>query len=194
MKQKPYDAGYLTGMLLIIIGALLLFTSLTISDLVRLLTSWWPLLLILYGVHLYYSGRTRAPKRPVSQTSSPSTPGVHQNLHFQDLDLSFEQTPAPIGRFHVLCGQIRVNADRLCLPGGEHSVHLSAMPGSIRIRTLREIPVKVDASAICGQITIYGKTVKGLHRHCVYESAGFATADTRLYIFCDVAFGKIKVL
>lgn len=194
MTQKPNESGYLTGLTLIIVGALLLFTSLKVADLFHFMKNWWPLFLILYGLHLFYSGRTRAPKRPLDQTKEKTTPLARHNINFQDLDISFEQAPAPLDRYHVLCGQIRVNADRLSLPSGEHTVQLSAMPGSIRIRTLRELPVKIEAKVICGQITIFGKTVRGLHRHAVYESAAFAQAETRLYIFCDVALGKIKVL
>ena len=152
-------------------------------------------MLIFYGIYLLLTGRQEREKEETeNRLSQTTTPSPRQNVLFGDLDLSFEQIPNPSGRYQVTFGNIRVNADRLNLQPGQNDLHLSVTFGSIRVRTLRDHPIKISAGVSFGDVKVYGNVNGGFSRQYTYESPSYASAETRLYIICEVTFGDVKVL
>jgi lia operon protein LiaF len=195
MKQKSTSSELFLGLLLVGLGALFLFTSFSFITLFHLMKTYWPALLIFYGAYLLLNARQEPEKsKPLNRHSQPAAMPTRQSVLFGDLDLSFEHLPTPSGRHHVTFGNIRVDADRLNLQPGQNDVHLSVAFGDIRVRTLRELPVKISAGVSFGDVKIYGHANGGFSRQHSYESPSYASAETRLYLICEVTFGVIKVL
>lgn len=194
MREKSSD--FFLGALLIAIGAFLLFSSLGIGDLFRFLGRNWPLLLIAVGFYLLYTGRRESGRNraPEYESAAPINPKVQQDVILGDIDLNFEKFLPVSSSYRVTMGGIRVDADRLTLSAAEHTVHLHVVIGDIRVRTLRELPIRVQAHVSLGDIKIYGRKDSGFNRDTVYESPSYAAAAQKVTLICSTTMGDIKIL
>jgi len=184
------------GLIIIGIGILLLFQNFNFIDIGEFIGNYWPVLLILWGLRLAFkrshhqepSSIYMGDKNLVSDDDEPN----HSNV-FGDVEVKIETKNFRGGRIHTVFGDVEVDLSDLNIASGEKTLYLSGVFGDVEVAIPKNLPFKVKANLVAGEIKLLGQKRSGFSIQDTYRSAGYESAVNRLNISISHVFGEIKV-
>lgn len=201
------------GMLLIVVGLLMLLETMDIMDFGSTVRQFWPVILILWGVMLMLRrGRTRR-RSPVQETppmtvstAGERTPPIADKVTATDADQVFSSgvfgDQKLVVRSHafrggsvsVVFGDIHIDLSACAVADGSHTLKLSGVFGDVKVRLPRDVPVRVSANTLFGDVSVNEQKRTGVSPSLLHEEPLYSQASRRLWIDAAQVFGDVEVM
>jgi predicted membrane protein len=190
------------GIGLIILGALFLLDALRFLDFGEILRTYWPLLIILWGV-LVLVRRTSpskahfvgAPNSTVMgdvETSSDEDSLNHSNV-FGNVSVRVTSQSFRGGRVSTVFGDSRIDLSGGGLAVGVQKLSTSGVFGTCTIYLPKGAAYSISGHTVFGSVWTPDQQRQGVSATVVYESPGYAAADKKLQISVSQVFGDVRV-
>ncbi|OQX86608.1 hypothetical protein B6D60_05905 [candidate division KSB1 bacterium 4484_87] len=192
--------GFFWAILLIIIGFLFLFQNLGYLDVGNVISKFWPVILIVWGISLILKRSMVATevqppvKKPNPQsTINLSDDKISYSKTFGDLNIKLDSKNFQGGNIHNTFGEIYLNLQDIELNEGESKLFVNGVFGDIHINLPKNIAYKVEGSITGGSITFLNEKVDGFSKQLIHQTDDFKTATKKLKIVISLTFGDVAV-
>ena len=112
---------------------------------------------------------------------------------FGDLDVSLDSQSFKGGKIQTTFGELRVNLAKIQLDEGQNLLNLNVTFGEIAVTLPQNLPVRISASNVGGDIKLFDQKWDGLNKRASWQSDSYDSSDRKLDIVCNIVFGDIKV-
>ncbi len=188
-------------LLLIIIGLLFLFQNLGYLDIGDVISDYWPVFLIVWGVSLILKRRPVSEDEPlpVNEKNFDKSSAILSNdkisfsKTFGDLHLTANSKNFKGGDINNSFGEIHLNLQDIELSEGEQILMVNGVFGDIHIALPRNCAVKIESSVTGGSIRIFNEKVDGFSKQLFHQTKDYDTAAKKLKIMVSLTFGDIVV-
>lgn len=205
MARQKKGGSFTVGVMLISIGALLLFDQMGLLDFHDVIFTFWPLILVAIGIRIILFPKERTEYRQApgdairggqiaeepAQTAGETK--LNESQVFGDIRRKINSEAFTGGRCSVVFGDIDIHADNIRLGTGQRTLYVNGVFGDIRLTLSDNIPLLVRANTTAGDVDLKGVRGEGLFVQRSYKSADFESASTRLIVVASVLFGDIRV-
>ena len=203
------------GFVLIAVGIIFLLDSTGVIEFDEAFRTYWPLLLVLWGLWLLARGK-RAGRHPLGPgapagaaggagaaapggaftPAAPASAGdsVESSNVFGDLEIRVTSPSFRGGAVSTVFGDLSVDLSPGGVADGDHQLTMSGVFGDERLVLPPGAAVEVTAHTLAGDIVVPGQTREGFSVSLKYTSPGFDTAAKRLRISVSQVFGDIHVI
>ncbi|MBC7187095.1 MAG: cell wall-active antibiotics response protein [Calditrichaeota bacterium] len=187
------------GIILIALGILILLHNREQLDLWDLLEQYWPVLIILAGVyvllHAFSMPETRPVLEAVLEQRDTGTMGDVFQHHavWGDIKLVSESAAFRGGSVRTMFGDVELDLSRADIAPGEQKLEVSSTFGDVTIRVKPGMPVGVRATAVLGDVNVFGQKRSGIGSGITYQSPDYAQAQAKLAISISHVAGDIIV-
>jgi predicted membrane protein len=192
--QRKNDVSLWLGSILVALGLLSLLKSLGIFSFDFIFKNLWAWAVIALGVLMVYKSFLRLPDRPEKVTISNSADDfVQAENTFGDLAITLDQHNFKGGHLRTVFGKLSVDGVKLSMSPGAHILHLEVTFGEIMVWLPKDLPVRIVANNVAGDIHIFNQKWGGLSKHIAWQSDSYDSSDSKLEIVCSITFGDIKI-
>ncbi|MBN1998057.1 hypothetical protein JW935_10925 [candidate division KSB1 bacterium] len=189
-SNKP---SIIFGFVLIFIGILFILNNTDILDFGDFVSTFWPAVFIIFGFYVIFKG-PKIPKNAIGDRSVISDlDNIIQSNAFGDIKVTLQSRNFKGGEIRTTFGDVIVDGTAVSVTDGEKRLNLVTTFGSIKFSVPKDLPIKVHASNVAGDIKIFDKRWDGLSQRGTYESENYENASNRLLVVCSLTFGDIKI-
>jgi len=190
------------GYSLILVGIIFLLDSTGTLTLGDLFGTYWPLLLVLWGIAMLLGPgfrRRRGTADPLPAANAPragtTDPGesLENSSVFGDVDIRVTSPRFTGGSATTVFGDIMVDCRQGGLAEGEHKLSVSGVFGDSRVFLPPGVPVDITAHSLVGDASVLDQKRGGFSASVRYTTPGFESAPRRLRISVSQVFGDIDV-
>ena len=198
MESRSKTSLYV-GAAFIILGVLFLLNNARIISFDFIFDNFWPLLLIAVGGLIIYSSyKKKNSKDGVHEAFSDkseeiSADYVNNSITFGDYTAILTSQSFKGGRLTTTFGEMAVDLAKVQLDEGQNILNLNVTFGETNVRLPKDLPVRVTASVVAGDIKIADQKWDGLNKRATWQSDNYDSATAKLDISCHIVFGEIKV-
>jgi len=198
------SSGIWWGIILIAIGGLLLLDNMYIADVGELLHTYWPVLLIIWGLSVL---RRRSVSRGTGVESSMRVDGAMATVYpssdenrlsvstvFGDYTIAVQSKSFSGGPVSTKFGNTDIDLLNAQLAEGDHSLVLDGAFGNATLHLPKAMAFAVYASTTFGGIRVGDQRKEGMSSSLDFSSPDFQTAKARLRISASRVFGNISVV
>ncbi len=197
------------GLILIVLGVLFLLDNLEIASFGHIVSTYWPLILILIGVNILMrrssptvtvstaeeaKPETKSAGAPVIAYQESSTETFHHSSVFGDVTLKVTSKNFKGGSANTVFGDVEVDLSNIELSHGEHILRLNGFFGGVKLTLRNDIPATIICHCVLGDIFVMGQRRGGLSQELIYKSEGYDAAEKKLKVYASQVFGQVKVL
>jgi len=199
MHHRSKQGTPFWGIILVIAGLLFLFNNLDIVSLHDVFHNFWPLILIVIGLYAIIKSLRRSEPDEKEKTLKEGinlTAGdedVFESNVFGDVKVNVNSKNFRKGTIRTVFGKLIIDLSDINVAEGENNLYLNTVFGEIRVKMAKDLPVKITATNLGGDIDIFDQRREGLNQRLVYLSDNYNQAETKLNIHCSVTFGEIFV-
>ena len=185
------------GILLVIVGILIFLNNADVLYFDDLISEYWPLAIVLLGIYIIVKSTDRREQRRNwdfgDRHITTDSEQIIQSNTFGDIKVAIESKNFQSGEIRTTFGDVKVDATKLEIPEGERKLILSATFGDIKVDTPKNLPIKVTANLLAGDMKIFDQMRDGFNQRMTFQSENYEMASARLHIICSLTFGDIKV-
>lgn len=198
MEYRSKSSLYI-GAVFIILGILFLLNNASIISFDFLFDNFWPLLLIVVGGIIIYNSYRKKDKTSgehatfADRSEEFNDDFVNNSITFGEYSVTLNSQKFKGGRLTTTFGEMNVDLARIKLDEGHNVLNLSVTFGETNVSLPKDLPVRVTASVVAGDIKIANQKWDGLNRRAVWQSESYDSANAKLDISCQIVFGEIKV-
>jgi len=193
-----HSLAQIWGIVLIAGGVLLLLGNMSGMDVGEIISTWWPLLLVAWGLSMLLR-QGRGPRIDQTITSagvsstSVSTDQLGQSSVFGDVAVRVSSQAFRGGSLSTVFGDSEVDLRDCALAEGDHWLKISGVFGDLNVSLPKDVPVSVQASTTFGDVEVVDQKKEGFGPTMNYESPGFQTATRKLHIQASQVFGDVLI-
>ena len=192
------SGGIWFGMILVAIGALLLLDNMEIVDFGEVVHTYWPLLLVIWGLSMLLrrSSSQGVPDQPCSSTPSGQASDANRlstSTVFGDCTMAVQSQTLMGGSVSTTFGDIHLDLLNARLAEGEQVLKVDGVFGDTELRLPKDMAFAVHAATTMGDVRVNEQLREGVSPSIDYESPDFATAPRRLRIVATRVFGDVIV-
>lgn len=199
--MRAHPRSYLGALILITLGILFLLDNLGVASFGDIISTYWPVILILIGVRIFFRyGRGTVHMQDIenptvlhgsSQESSASA--IHSSNVFGDVDLKISSKDFRGGTISNTFGDMNVDLSEIELAEGEQLLKLDGVFGDLHVLVPKTIEIYVTTHSLFGDVRVLGTVKTGFGQEISYSSPNYAGATKRLRIVSNQVFGDVKV-
>ncbi|RPH37831.1 hypothetical protein EHM92_01685 [bacterium] len=197
------------GLLLIALGVMFLFDNMNMLDFGDVIRTYWPALLVLWGVSILLSrsrvslassggGTVSSPSKAGGvrdvfndRNDNPDTEHVSYSAVFGDLSLHVMSTNFKGGTVSTVFGDTMIDLSSATLADGENMLKLSGTFGDARLMLAPSMPYAISARSLFGAIQAAGQKRDGFSSSLELQSPEYASALKKVRIEATAVFGDI---
>jgi lia operon protein LiaF len=191
------------GFALILAGVVFLLDSTGTFDLGEIMKTFWPVLLVIWGIAMITRTGLRRHRDPApvvtaavagSVTGSGSTAeSLESSNVFGDVDIRVTSLSFRGGSATTVFGDITVDCRQGGLAEGEHSLTVSGIFGDSRVLVPPGTALDITAHTLAGDVTVLDQKRSGVSASLRFTTPGYDTAPKKLRINVSQVFGDIDV-
>ena len=202
MKKKD-NKRFTLGLVFLTIGFIILLNNLNLFDLGDFISTFWPLLLVIWGISYLIKSRDPDEKDleliPVTSAGSyKEEPSAHKSksnpnqIHklIGDIVIRPEGGVLKSGSYSTLIGEIFIDLTKTELPKEPVRLYLNATIGSTRVMVNQALSYKITANALAGDINIMEIRDSGIQAKVNWENK---KAGNLIEINLNTLFGDVIV-
>ena len=207
MSQKySKKSGSLSfGIVLILFGVLLLLDQMGIMDFGDVISTFWPLILILIGIKMIFFPGSRS--RDASDASCVDAERAdvandrildeektaHHSRVIGDIRTQIDAKDFAGAKYSVTFGDVDIDASEMGISSGQRTLYVNTTFGDIRLHLLQSVPCLIRATCTAGDVTLWDVRGSGLFVQRTFKTTDFDAATNRLIVVLTCVFGDIKV-
>jgi len=184
------------GIALVVFGGVMLLDNLGYADFGDIVSTFWPVALILVGLNVVLKQRSAPAMSGASGpggTTAPAADLFHASNVFGDVSASSSSQEFKGGSVSTLMGDARIDLSGIQVALGRHELRIHSVFGSSTVLVPNGAPIAVEASTTFGSMTIFGWTKSGVSARNRVESPSFSGAAGTLTIHISHLFGATRV-
>ena len=199
------------GMTLIVLGIMFLLDTMNIMDFGDFVRTYWPGLLIIWGVSILLSrsrvsrvssgGGTVNSSSPVEgvndlfndRNENPESELVNYSSVFGDLSLRPQSGNFKGGTVSTVFGDTTLDLTSSTLADGENRLKLSGVFGDVSIMLSPSMPYTIAGHSLFGAVQAGGQKRDGFSSTLTLQSPEYSTAGKKLFIDVSQVFGNITL-
>ena len=191
------------GIALIVIGAVLFLGNYYDLDVGRLIHTWWPLFLVVWGVLLILRHNSQGRSQeamPASGTSSPESQSgpmaqehILQSSVFGDTNVRISSQSFKGGTISTVFGDSVIDLSNAGLSDGEQMLKVSGVFGNTTITLPRDMAFSATVNTVFGDAQVIEQKKEGLSSSISFQVPEYASATKKLRIHSSQVFGDIVV-
>jgi predicted membrane protein len=186
------------GFLLIALGLLFLLDSMDVMEFGEVIRTYWPLILIYFGVRSIAARPHPVPVFPPSGWGKPgsdliSSETMHQSAVFGNLDIRMDSRSFAGGTASTIFGDQNIDLTAATLREGQSLLKLTGVFGSVRVQLPPGAEYAVSLTTVFGSLTAEDRRQEGFSPGLQYQTAGYPQASRTLMIIASQVFGDINV-
>lgn len=197
--MSAHRTPYLGALILITLGVLFLLDNLGVADFGTIISTYWPLILILIGVRIFFRyGRSSTQPPPSgggiagpAQESSASM--IHNSNVFGDVDLKINSKDFHGGSISNTFGDMNIDLADIGLAEGEQLLKLDGVFGDLHVLVPKDIEIAVTTHSVFGDVRVLGNMKTGFGQEIFYSTPNYSAASKKLRIVSNQVFGDVKV-
>jgi len=191
---------YLGPVILIALGVLLLLDKLGIAEFGEIISTYWPLILILVGLRMFFRyGRSEPPVgvphdvafSGTTQESASTT--ISSSNVFGDVDMKITSPDFHGGAISNVFGDMNIDLSEIQLAEGEQTLKLDGVFGDMHVLVPKNIEVYVTAHSVIGDMRVLGNVKSGFGQQISYTTANYPGATKKLRLITNQVFGSAKI-
>jgi lia operon protein LiaF len=206
MNRMRNNSNLVWGIILIVIGLVFLLDNYDVLSAREIVWTYWPLVLVLLGIHLIWrsnrespgvSGSTQAHRGMHGggeKTVGKSSDTLSESNIMGDVNLRVTSTSFRGGSVNTVFGDTRLDCTSMSLAEGEQLLRISGVFGDVKIELPSNISFRVAGNTLAGSITIHDYQKSGIGQTIAYQTDDYETADKKLLIDISQILGDVKVL
>jgi predicted membrane protein len=186
------------GFILVLVGLLLLLNNLGIADISDILSDYWPLILILWGISILT--RRRQSSDTESSVISSSTISqlftgdlIHESTVFGDQDITIISQNFKGGSISSVFGDSHIDLSKAVIAEGEHHLRLHSVFGDTIVILPKDAAVSISATSTVGGLHILGQKKDGISSALQARTENYASSTKKLTITATKIFGNLRV-
>jgi predicted membrane protein len=186
------------GVILVLFGVLFLLDNFDIMNFSYFISTFWPVILILIGFKIILDKKRSESKNGEStsdsdqyQTKTPNN--LSESNIFGDIIVKAPAENFSGGSVNNVFGDIRLDLSNIKLDQKLSKVYVSGVFGDINITTPKNIPIKVKANAVAGDIKILDESREGIFPSLDYSEEKYELAEKKIYIQASIVFGSVNI-
>jgi predicted membrane protein len=197
--MSAHRRPYLGAIILITLGVLFLLDNLGIADFGTIISTYWPLILILIGIRIFFRyGRSSTQSSPsgsvISGATQESTASMINNSNvFGDVDLKINSKEFRGGSISNTFGDMNIDLSEIALAEGEQLLKLDGVFGDLHVLVPKDIEIAVTTHSVFGDVRVLGNMKSGFGQEISYSSPNYSAASKKLRIVSNQVFGDVKV-
>ncbi len=198
MKNEN-NSGFYGGVTLLTLGILFLLDNFNMLDFGDIVSTFWPVVLIIIGIFMIMKVRKVNP--PGSHDDTPIT-GVNgqvlgdklsENNIFGDLKLKVSSDKFTGGSVSNIFGDIEIDLSGCTMVPGRSKLNINGIFGDVSVFLPGGTRVRVDCSVVAGDITVEGNRREGLFPRVAFRDVDYSESKIQLDIQGSMIFGSIKI-
>lgn len=198
MSNGSKSSGLFWGWFLIALGALFLLDSFDVLDFGDLVSTFWPVILIVIGAKLILD-KNKRPSETGSEKSKGNRPDprhdnfIRESSLFGDTKLKVDAKEFAGGNVSTIFGDSELDLSEIDVKEGENIITLNGLFGDISVTVPKNAEFAVRANVILGDVQILDVKKGGFFVNKTHQSDGYAAAKKKLYISASQVFGDIVI-
>jgi predicted membrane protein len=202
MHHSKATSGIFWGGILILLGALLLLDNFYYLDFGDIISTYWPLILVVIGIKMIYDrGRYRVEGEEsfesfassAEEGGKSSKDGLSESNVFGDIQLQAASENFRGGSVSNVFGDIKLDLSEIKLARGITKVFINGVFGDVTIIAPKGIPFKARTNSVAGDIMVRSNKKEGLFTKLEHTEGDYDKAAEKLYIQCSIVFGSINI-
>lgn len=182
------------GIILIILGMLFLLDNMDVVDFGYVVRTYWPALLILWGISILMKKKEREVTAAFSDVSkSTESELFHKSSVFGNIVVNVTSQNFKGGSVSTVAGDCEIDLTKAMIVDGEHWLRLSGVVGSSKIILSKDIAISISAHTVFGDVQVRNEKQSGFSPHVRYVSPTYNTAAQKLKIDVTQVFGDIQI-
>jgi len=197
--ESSNNSSFYGGITLLVLGTLFLLDNMDILDFGHFISTFWPIIFIIIGIHLIVKVRKdNAPDAPENRTGTSnvnpiSTDKIVESNLFGDLKLNISSGKFKGGSISNVFGDIKVDMTACSMEPGNSRLNVNGVFGDVSIYLPAGVGVKADFSAVAGDITVEGTRREGLFPRIAHQDQNYSENAAKLEIHGSIIFGSIRI-
>ena len=186
------------GGVLIILGVLFLLDSTGLIRISDFFETYWPLLLVLWGIFILIRRDSRRRDNPEKSIAGRIDADVTSETIdsanvFGEVDVRVTSNAFKGGAATTIFGEVSIDCRGGAMADGEHALRISSVFGRSRLYVPPGSAVSVSAHTLFGEASVFDQKRSGISAFVKYETPGYATAQKRLRVDISQVFGEVLV-
>jgi predicted membrane protein len=191
------------GLTLIVVGVLFLLDNMGTLDFGYILSTYWPLIFIIWGAGLLFGRQTTSPSSEGAEKSSEKVFGdtnegtrtneIKYATVFGDCSVRVSSDNFRGGTVSTVFGDTVVDCSAATLSPGEQRLNISGVFGDTQLWLPKEAAFRLTSSTVFGDIRCKDQKQEGFSPSLRYESPGYSSAERRLRVDISQVFGDVTV-
>lgn len=189
------------GMVLITLGVLFLLDNMGVADFGDIVSRFWPLLLVFWGISVLV--RRRRPQ--TTYTSAEGFVGsatiasqvtedlIHHSTVFGDFFAAIVATDFKGGSISTVFGDCNVDLSKATFAEGEHILRIHSVFGDSTIVLPKDAAVFTEARTVFGDVVSQDQRKGGFSAEVQSMSPSYLNADRKLKLTVTKVFGDIRI-
>jgi len=188
------------GVALVTIGILILLDNLGVADFGDMVGTYWPLLVILWGVSILAGRRTKATPPPQhadathSTTTTTESELLHESNIFGNVSANVTSQNFKGGSLSTIFGDCNLDLTGASIAEGEHEIRIHGVFGNSLVSLPKDAAASISTSVIFGDMTILGVKRGGISSELQTVTPAYDSSTKRMKIFITKVFGNIRVV
>jgi len=197
--MSAHRRPYLGAIILITLGVLFLLGNLGIADFGTIISTYWPLILILIGIRIFFRyGRSSTQSSPADSVNTGATQEwnasmVNNSNVFGDVDLKINSKEFRGGSISNTFGDMNIDLSEIALAEGEQLLKIDGVFGDLHVLVPKDIEIAATTHSVFGDVRVLGNMKSGFGQEIFYSSPNYSAASKKLRIVSNQMFGDVKV-
>ena len=197
--MSAHRRPYLGALILITLGVLFLLDNLGVADFGTIISTYWPLILILIGIRIFFRyGRSSTQSSPSGSVNTGATQELNASMVnnsnvFGDVDLKINSKEFRGGSISNTFGDMNIDLSEIALAEGEQLLKLDGVFGDLHVLVPKDIEIAVTTHSVFGDVRVLGAMKSGFGQEIFYSSPNYSAASKKLRIVSNQVFGDVKV-
>ena len=197
--MSAHRRPYLGALILITLGILFMLNNLGVADFGTIISTYWPLILILIGIRIFFRyGRSSTQSTPSTSVNTGATQELNASVInnsnvFGDVDLKINSKEFRGGSVSNTFGDMNIDLSEIALAEGEQILKLDGVFGDLHVLVPKDIEIAVTTHSVFGDVRVLGNMKSGFGQEISYSSPNYSAASKKLRIVSNQVFGDVKV-
>ena len=170
MAHENKNSGMLWGGILILIGVLFLFQNFNMLDIGDIISTFWPLVLVVVGLKILYDRKSKdeddfeiVKDTVESKTEDNVTSdSISRNNVFGDMKINISSKKFSGGSVSNVFGDLRIDLSKATVIDNKCKLYVNGVFGSVYIKLPDGVQSKIKANSIAGELNIKDELNDGL--------------------------------
>ena len=201
MAHENKNSGMLWGGILILIGVLFLFQNFNMLDIGDIISTFWPLVLVVVGLKILYDRKSKdeddfeiVKDTVESKTEDNVTSdSISRNNVFGDMKINISSKKFSGGSVSNVFGDLRIDLSKATVIDNKCKLYVNGVFGSVYIKLPHGVQSKIKANSVAGELNIKDELHDGLFGNIKKEDPGYAETAKRIFISSSIIFGSITI-